>query len=106
MPEIRKRIPGIEKKISEIKPESDVRVRILGTVIGLNNNSIVIDDGTGKIEINFDEQPSYINQGQLVRVITRVLPLVDGFDCRGECIQVLDNFDVKLYRTAKEIIKR
>lgn len=106
MPEIRRRLPAVEKKIADIHPESDVRVRILGTVIGLLNNSIVIDDGSGKVEVAFDEQPSYINQGQFVRIVARVLPLIDGFDCRGECIQVLDNFDVNLYRTAKEIVKR
>jgi len=46
-----------------------------------------------------------VRQGQFIRVITRILPLIDGFECRGEAIQVLDGFNLDLYKKAKKIIK-
>jgi len=108
MPEerlIRRRLPAIDKKIEDIHPEMDVRVRLTGTVIDVSSNFIVIDDGSGKAEISFEDQPN-VNRGQLIRVITRVLPLIDGFECRGECIQTLDGFDTDLYNKAKGLVKR
>lgn len=108
MPEdrlIRRRLPAIEKDIASIQPEVDVRVRLTGTVIDAGPNSVVIDDGSGKAEIMFEEQLQ-VNRGQLVRVIARVLPLIDGFEFRGELLQNLDNFDVNLYKRAKDLVKR
>jgi hypothetical protein len=101
---IRRRLPSIEKSIADILPESDVRVRLIGTVIDTTPNSIVIDDGTGKIEVYFGEELN-VKQGQMVRVVTRILPQIDGFECRGEAIQTLDNFNLKLYKKAREIVK-
>jgi len=102
---IRRRLVAIEKKIDEIQPETDVRVRLIGIVIDASPNSVVIDDGSGKIEIFFENEP-IVRQGQLIRVITRILPLIDGFECRGEAIQTLDGFNIDLYKKAKEIAKR
>ena len=102
---MRRRLVAIERKIEEIQPESDVRVRITGTIIDTGPNSIVIDDGSGKIDISFEREP-LVREGQLIRVITRVLPLIDGFECRGEAIQALDGFNINLYNKAKEIAKR
>ncbi|MEM5778710.1 MAG: hypothetical protein QXD43_03555 [Candidatus Aenigmatarchaeota archaeon] len=99
----RKRLVAIEKRIADLHPDSDVRVRLIGTVIDSGPNSIVLDDGSGKIEIYFDEQPNVVN-GQLIRVIARILPLIDGYECRGEIIQNLDNFNLELYKKAKEIV--
>jgi len=107
MPEerlIRRRLPAIERKITEIHPEMDVRVKLMGTVIDFSSNSIVLDDGSGKVEIFFEKGP-LVQKGQLIKVITRVLPLIDGFECRGECIQNLDDFDIDLYKKAKDLIK-
>lgn len=102
---VRRRLVAVEKKIDDIQPEADVRVRLLGTVIDVAPNSIVIDDGSGKIDVSFEREP-LVRQGNMVRVITRILPLIDGFECRGEALQVLDNFNIDLYNKAKEIAKR
>lgn len=102
---LRRRLVAIEKRIDEIQPETDIRVRLIGTVIDVGLNSVVIDDGSGKIEIFFEKEPM-VRQGQLIRVITRILPLIDGFECRGEAIQALDGFNIDLYEKAKEIAKR
>ncbi len=101
---IKRRLPSIEKNIADIQSETDVRVRLIGTVIDNTPNSIVIDDGTGKLEIYFGEEKN-IRQGQLVRVITRILPLIDGFECRGEALQILDGFNLDLYKKARKLTK-
>lgn len=97
---IKRRLPAIEKSISEIHPDSDVRIRITGTIIDVGPNSIVLDDGSGKIEVYFEELPK-VRQGQLVRVITRILPLIDGYECKGEVLQNLDGFNLELYKKAR-----
>ncbi len=106
MPEeklIKRRLPSIEKCISDIHPDSDVRVRIMGTIIDMGPNSLVLDDGTGKIEVYFEELPK-VRQGQFVRVITRILPLIDGFECKGEVLQGLDGFNVEMYKKARTMM--
>ena len=101
---IRRRLPSVEKSIADILPESDVRVRLIGTVIDNTPNSVVIDDGTGKVEVYFGEETD-VKQDQRVRIITRILPQIDGFECRGEAIQSLEGFNLNLYKKAREIVK-
>jgi hypothetical protein len=103
MPEeklIRRRLPSVEKSISDIHPDSDVRIRVIGTVIDVGPNSIVLDDGSGKMEVYFEEVPN-VKQGQMVRVITRILPLIDGYECKGEVLQNLEGFNLELYKKAR-----
>ena len=100
----RRRLPSVEKSIADIQPESDVRIRLIGTVIDTTPNSVIIDDGTGKLEVYFGEELN-VKQGQRVRVVTRIVPLIDGFECRGEVLQTLEGFDVGLYKKAREIVK-
>ncbi len=101
---VKRRLPSVEKSIVDIQPESDVRVRITGTVIDTNPNSVVVDDGTSKLEVFFGEDIN-VAKGQFVRVVARILPLIDGFECRGEVLQVLDGFNMNLYKKARGVIK-
>jgi hypothetical protein len=100
---IRRRLPAIEKRIADIQPDSDVRIRLMGTIIDMGPNSIVIDDGTGKAEIYFEEEPK-VKQGQLVRIITRILPMIDGYECKGEVLQNMEGFNLELYKKARELM--
>ena len=102
-----RRMAAAEKTIKEIKPE-DIRVRILGTILALSEGEMIIDDGSGKLEIFFDDQQQLVNlrEGQFVRVVTRVLPLTNGFEARGEVVQNLDGFDLQLWRKAKEFLRK
>ena len=101
---VQRRLPATEKSIAEIT-DKDIRVRILGTVIGIGDGSLMIDDATGRVEVAFDDSIDYVKQGQLIRIIARVLPQNSGFECKGECIQTLDGFDIDLYKRAKEIVR-
>ncbi|MBI4015296.1 MAG: hypothetical protein HY362_01090 [Candidatus Aenigmarchaeota archaeon] len=100
----KRKLPAVEKSISDVDPEKDVRVRLLGTVIAADDSSIIVDDGTGKTEVVF-ENPDLIGSagvGKRVRVVARVLPLLEGFECRGEAVQDLEGFNLELYRKARE----
>lgn len=102
----RKRMPAIEKTIADISGDKDVRVRILGTVIEAADQSLLIDDGTGKAEVSWEapEATAGLQRGQLVRVVARVLPLIDGYALHGEVIQRLEGFDLQLYKKARQLV--
>ncbi len=103
---MKKRVASAEKRIADISPDKDIRVRILGTVLDASEGTILIDDGTGKAEVQFDsaEETASLERGQLVRVIARVLPLIDGFALRGEAVQDMGGLDLQLYKRARDII--
>lgn len=95
-----KRLPSVDRTVAGIKPD-DIRVRLMGTVIGKEENSLVIDDGTGKINARFD-QPVDAEINSLVRVFGRVIPLEKGFELQGEIIQDMKSLDINLYKKLKD----
>lgn len=99
---LKKRLPAKEKLVSEIQ-QNDIRVRILGTVIDRNENSVFVDDGSGRLEILTEGRCP--GAGKMVRIVTRILPLTGGFEARAECMQDMAGFDVELYRRAREVAK-
>ena len=89
------RSPAVYRKISNINPETDVRVRLLGRVIGQTDGTLVIDDGSGKADIVAEEFSAETND--IIRVFCRVLPLESGFELRAELVQKMDKLDTELY---------
>ena len=79
------RAPAVYKKISEIDPEKNIRVRLIGRVIGTTDGTIVIDDGSGRADIVADEIA--VENNEIVRIFARVLPLENGYELRAELIQ-------------------
>ena len=104
----RRRAPSVERAIAEISADKDLRVRIIGTVIDHTDNEVLIDDGTGKAEIQFASASvlAGAERGKLVRVIARVLPLIDGFALRGEAVQNLHDFDMQLFKRWGSIMEK
>lgn len=96
---------AVEKSIPEIS-ENDIRVRITGVVVDSGKDYIVVDDGKGKIEIFFNEELENVKTGDMIKVIGRVFLSQDSLKIKAECLQILKNFNLKLYKEAKEIIKR
>ena len=89
-------MPAKERKISEIGGE-DTRVSIIGTVVGFTDNTLAVDDGTGKIDVSFEEKPN-VSTGQLVRVFGRTIALEGGYEISGEVCQDFSNADLGLWR--------
>ncbi len=78
------------KQISEVTP-SDSRISIIGKVIVANENLIILDDGTGKIEISADIS---IERNKLVRVFCSV---VDE-KLKADIIQDVEGLDLELLK--------
>jgi len=88
-----RRFPAVEKKIEDITPE-DTRVSIIGTIIDKSEGSITIDDGTGTIEVTFNDTEA-LEPGKLVRVVGKIGG--EGFVI-GEAVQDFSNFNLGLYK--------
>jgi hypothetical protein len=89
-----RRLPASRRKISDISPEKDIRIRILGKVLDKTDSTVIIDDGSGKAEIFVDELPD----NDFVQVFARVLPLEDGYELRAEAVQDMDKLDIDLHK--------
>lgn len=93
-----RRMPAVLRRVSDINPETDVRVRLLGRVIDKAEGAAFIDDGTGTAQVILEENIDKLNTNDVVRVFCRVLPLESGYELRGEIIQDMRALDLDLYR--------
>jgi len=101
-----RRRPGIEKTISEIN-ENDFRVRILGTVVDLDevNNSCVIDDETDRATVFFESQEKFslVETGKTLRVIGKVRK---NNEIDAEIVQDMSMIDLGLLEQAKYVLEK
>ena len=98
-----RRMPAAERLVSEITAQ-DMRVRVIGTVVDKREGRIVLDDGTGKIDVTF-EQPPEVEPQKIVRVFGRVISMEGGLELQGEVVQDLDGFDLDLWKKVKDLEK-
>jgi RPA family protein len=103
--------PAKEKSISEITPD-DTRVRIIGVVVDIGENYIVVDDGTGKLEIfageysNLKEEFKNLKIGDLIKIFVRIYGRdTENLRAIGEAFQIVNGLDIKLYKETKKIIE-
>jgi uncharacterized protein YdeI (BOF family) len=92
----RRRMPSVERRISEIRP-GDMRVRLVGTVVDRQENRIVLDDGSGRVNVSFGFSPQ-ANPKQFVRVFGRVIETGNGLEVDGEIVQNMEKLDKDLYK--------
>ena len=101
--EFQRRLPSIYRKISDVKPE-DIRICIIARIIDIQDNVVVLDDGTGQATAVFDEVSA--KPDSLVRVFGRVIHKEKGFELQGEIIQDMENLDLEIYRKSLHCSKR
>jgi len=77
-------------------------VSVIGTIIDKQEDSIILDDGTGKITIGFDN-PVGMETDQIVRVFGRVIPLEQGFELQGEILQDMRGISTDLLKRLREL---
>lgn len=100
-----RRAPARPKNVEEIDPQNDIRVRVIGTVLSLDEDSISLDDGTGNVEVFLeDEQMEDLKEGQRIRILGRVLPTPDSFELQGEVVQDFSEVDPELYDRVKKVV--
>jgi RNase P/RNase MRP subunit p29 len=93
-----RRQPAIPRNISDINPEKDVRVRLLGRIAEKSESTFIIEDESGRAEVVADDMKLEFNKDDTVRVFARVLPLEEGFELRAEIIQNMNELDMDLYK--------
>ena len=103
-----KRNPAVYRSISSIKRQ-DKRVRVLGTVVNFDKNEgwLMIDNGTGIMEIIFDDEKwlSNLKVGMIVRVFGRPIFQAEQVSMRGELLQDFSGVDVDLYKKVLEVMQ-
>lgn len=93
---IKRRVPSVTRRISELDAK-DMRVSIIGTVVDIQGSNMVMDDGSGRVNVRFESPPD-AGPNQLVRVFGRVVPIGDGVEIEGEIIQDMTRLDKDLYK--------
>ena len=97
-----------KRKISEINPETDFRVRIMGFIVDKKGDTLVVDDGYGKVQV-FVPNPELMdkfNLNQLVRVFGTIVPLDEGFELKADIVQDLSDLDLNLYKKIEELYNK
>jgi len=90
--------PYKKARIKDIPNEKYVSV--VGAIIKKDGNDILLDDGTGQIEVVFNEDINF-KEGDIVRVFGIYI----SKSLKGEIIQDMSNLDIKLYRDSFDKIK-
>ncbi|MEK6909675.1 MAG: hypothetical protein AABW61_01200 [Candidatus Aenigmatarchaeota archaeon] len=85
----------IPKQISEVKP-TDSRVSLIGNVVNVGENSFILDDGTGKIEV-ISEMP--VERNKLFRVFCSVI----DEKLKADVVQDMEGLDLNLFKKVKEL---
>lgn len=98
----------VKRKIPEINPDVDLKVKILGFVVDKKGGTIMLDDGSGKVKVFVDvpEMIEKINVNQLIRVFGSTLPIENGFEIKADIVQDLSNLNIDLYKKVEELYNK
>ncbi len=88
----------IPKKVSEVNP-SDLKVVLVGNVISTAENSIVLGDETGKIEISSDRM---MGKNKLIRVFCSVVEE----KLKADVVQDMEGLDLDLFKKINELYSK
>ena len=97
-----------KRKINEINPENDFKVKVMGFIVDKKDNTLIIDDGSAKLQV-FVDLPNIIdtvNLNQLIRVFGSVLPTDEGFEVKADIVQDLSNLNINLYKKVEELYNK
>jgi uncharacterized protein YdeI (BOF family) len=102
----RRRKPAVERKIAEIR-EDDTRVSLIGKAFKVDklDYTFWLDDGTGVILVESEENVLPEN-GQIVRVIGRVIRSEESVHIFGEVIQDFSDADLEALEEIRELEKK
>lgn len=96
-----------KRKISDIDPNTDSRVRVMGFVVDKKEDTIVIDDGGGKVNVFMESGAiDKLEINQLVRLFGMIMPLENGFEIKADVVQDLSGLNINLYKKVDELYNR
>jgi uncharacterized protein YdeI (BOF family) len=98
----------VKKKIEEINPETDLKVKLLGFVVDKKDDTFILDDGSKKVKV-FVDNPAIVekmNINQLIRIFGSTLPTDEGFEIKADVVQDLSNLNINLYKKVDELYNK
>ena len=101
--DFQKRMPSVDRRVADIA-QDDIRVAVIGTVIDSQDTRLVVDDGSGKVTVSFEE-PAKTGMGKLVRVMGRVIPMENGVEIQGDFLQDMTGLDMELKKKVDGLVK-
>ena len=108
MEELRpRRKPARSRKISEIKI-GDEQVRVVGLVVDKKEAEFMLDDGSGRLTVVFDD-PALIEGvgvGSRVRVFGVPLNVAGAHELRAEIVQSVGGLDLGLHEEVRREVKK
>ncbi|MEM5882826.1 MAG: hypothetical protein QXQ77_01120 [Candidatus Aenigmatarchaeota archaeon] len=87
------------KKVAEINFEKDSRIALVGKVLEQLENSFILEDETGNVEIFFEGR---LRKNQIVRAFCSVLEN----QLKADIIQSLNGLNLELFRKVEEMYKK
>jgi len=98
----------VKRKIPEINPDVDLKVKIMGFVVDKKDDTILLDDGSGKVRV-FVDAPGMMEEidiNKLIRVFGSTLPTEDGFEIKADVVQDLSDLNIDLYKKVEELYNK
>ncbi|MCX8178809.1 MAG: hypothetical protein N3D75_03200 [Candidatus Aenigmarchaeota archaeon] len=95
------------KRINEVDPDIDYKVKIIGLIVDKSDNSIILDDGKDKVKVYVEvDQSENLSIHQLVAVFGSTIPSEDGFELKADIVQDLTGLNLNLYKKVHELYKK
>ena len=93
--------------VSDINDGTVNRIRVVGSIVSLEDKGFILDDTTGAIKIIADKSfGTSLAEKDPVQVIGRVLKIEDGYGIRADFVNKLNGINLKLYRKVNNAIKK
>lgn len=102
-----RRKPAILKRIKNISKD-DSRVRFIGTIVELDNESgvLLIDDGSQISVIATPEMVETFKISSVVGIIGTILPYSEGVEVRAEIIQDMSKLNKEIYEKFMDLVEQ
>ncbi len=96
------------RKIANVNLEVDFKVSVLGMVVDKKDDVLVLDDGTGKVQVFVDsvEVLDNIDVNKTVRIFGSTIPTDEGFELKADIVQNMSSLDINLYKKVNELYNR
>jgi len=95
----------VPKKIAQIS-KNDRKVSIVGTVVSSTDDSFVLDDGSGKIEVFFEKENAEgrerIKKDKTIRAFCTLV----GEQLKLDVAQSADGLDLNLLKTVDDLYSK
>jgi uncharacterized protein YdeI (BOF family) len=95
----------VPKKVAEIS-RKDKKVSVVGEVVDATEDSFILDDGTGKIEVFFDEEASAGSEKVAKGKTIRAFCSIDGEQLKPDVVQDMTGADLNLLKTVDDLYSK